>query len=273
MELNCVGPAYEFVGNDLYTVNIGLLGAFKVLQGLLNLLTGAAQPINALGYHSVQNYLYGVSISSVPQTIVRIGAQGTFETAFTLPAAINSQLLIGDVDGAQQYWLGRDGGSNYVQFDLDATSTTYGTVVSSGATVNLTYSVGDWAYVPEYEDRLWSLGQEIVTSVVLGITVTTYNTVLVYFDLATHTWIEVFTFVNAAGGLLGQAQWGAIYSANDGNIYASESNNGMLYQFPLVPNPSSVPTFIALGPVPLGGQAIDGARCPLSNDLSAILTA
>lgn len=270
--INCIGPAFEFIGSDIYILNIGL-GIFSLLKSLLDVLTGAAAPpINAVGYHSAQNYLYGISYTSVPQVIVRFGAGGTSEIAgpnAVIPSTTTTQpLLIGDIDGQQQYWLGYNDGAGWVQVDLNAASETYLEVVGSGAATNLRFAVGDWAYVPGYPTRLWALGQEIVTDALTGL-LASYNTHLVYFDTVTHAWIDVFTFYNTAGGLLlGQAQWGAVYSANDGNIYATESNTGQTWRFPLTPVTGSIATLVAVGAAPLG-RAIDGARCPLNNNLAA----
>lgn len=270
-ELECVGTAYELAGTNLYDITIGL-GLINLLKGLVNTITGAAVPaINAIGYHPVQNYIYGISYTVSPQAIVRIGAEGALEFVenAVIPTTVTAeQLLIGDIDTNQQYWLGHSNGDGYVQVDMDATSDTYTTVVDSGATIDFRYAVGDWAYIPAYENRLYSLGQEI-GSVIAGV-VTAYNTHLVYLDLDTKTWVDVFTFTGVNGGLLGtgilgQALWGAVYTANDGNIYATESTTGNTWRFPLNPRNGSVATSVSLlGTLPLGGQQIDGARCALS---------
>lgn len=273
-EFECVGTAYELAGTSLYDISLGR-GLINLLKGLVNTLTGLAAPqINAIGYHPVQNYIYGISYLVSPQAIVRIGAGGAFEFVqnAVIPTTVTTQqLLIGDIDTNEQYWLGYASGAGYVQVDMDVTSDNYTKVVDSGVTINGKYAVGDWAYIPAYQNRLWSLGQEIISNVA-GI-VTQYNTHLVYLDLNTKTWVDVFTFENVNGGLLGtpllgQALWGAVYSANDGFIYATESTTGNTWKFPLAPVPGSVATLVSLvGTLPLLGQQIDGARCALNDDL------
>lgn len=268
--LPCLGIGYELVGTNIYTINIGL-GIFNLLKGLVNLITGlVAPPVNAIGYHTVQNYIYGVTYTTTPQAIVRIGAGGSFEVVgpnAVIPASVTTeQLLIGDVDANQQYWLGHSGGQGWVQVDLTQGST-FGAVVDSGAASAYRYPVGDWAYVPAFPNKLWALSQEIVSNIT-GL-VSQYNTHLVYFDLSTKAWNEVYTFVNTPGGLLGQAQWGAVYTANDGNIYATESNTGQTFRFPLNATVGSFATPITLlGTLPLFGNQIDGARCALNDNLS-----
>lgn len=273
--LSCVGTAYELAGTSIYDISLGR-GLINLLKGLVNTLTGlAVPPINAIGYHTVHNYIYGISYTVSPQAIVRIGAGGALENVgpnAVIPASVTSQqLLIGDIDTNQQYWLGYASGAGYVQVDMDATSGTYTAVTKSGLTTNFKFPVGDWAYIPAYQNRLWALGQEIISNI-SGL-VTQYNTHLVYLDLNSKTWVDVYTFENTNGGLLGvnllgQALWGAVYSANDGNIYATESTTGNTFRFPLAPVAGSVATPVALlGTLPILGQQIDGARCALNFDL------
>lgn len=273
--LNCVGPAYEIVGTDLYIINIGR-GLFNLLKGLLDFLTGiGSPPVNALGYHPVHNYLYGISYTVSPQAIIRIGADAAFEavgTTAVIPSTLTSQpLLIGDIDLNQQYWLGYSGGAGWIQVDMNAASQTYAQVVASGASANFNdrLQVGDWAAIPlpAYENRLYALAQEIISDI-SGL-ITSYNTHLVYFDTINHAWVDVHTFFNTPGGLLGQAEWGAVYTANDGNIYGTESNTGQTWRFSLTPSVTSVASLVTIGTIPLLGAQIDGARCALNNDLTA----
>lgn len=275
-KLTCVGPAYELVGTNIYSLNLGR-GLVNLVAGLVNTLTGlASPPINAVGYHTVHDYIYGISYSVSPQAIVRIGAGGAVENVgpnAVIPVTTTTQpLLIGDIDTDQQYWLAYAGGANWVQVDMDLTSATYATVVDSGVAANFRWQVGDWAYIPTFPNRLYALGREVVSGV-LGV-VTQYNTHLVYFDLNTKAWVEVFTFENTPGGLLnlvGQAQWGAIYSTTDGFLYATEQNSGATWRFPINPAPGAVATALNLvGTLPLLGAQIDGARCALNPDIFAV---
>lgn len=124
--------------------------------------------------------------------------------------------------------------------------------------------------MPQYPTRLYALGQEVIFTIlsVIG----TYNTHLVYFDLVTKEWNEVRAFNGTTGGPLGQALWGAVYTANDGNIYATESITGETWRFPLDPV-MGAPALVFQGIPPLVPiiRYIDGARCPLNDDLTANL--
>lgn len=272
----CVGPAYEVVGTNVYTLNLGR-NLVNLVSGLVNVITGlGAPPINAIGYHTVHNYIYGISYSVTPQAIVRIGLGGGVENVgpnAVIPVTTTTQpILIGDIDTNQQYWLAYAGGANWIQVDMNLASATYGTVVNTGVAGNFRWQVGDWAYIPNQPNRLYALGREVV-STILGV-VTGYNTHLVYFDLNTKAWVEVFTFVNTPGGLLnlvGQAAWGAIYSTTDGFLYATEQNSGATWRFPINPVPGDVGTALNLvGTLPLLGAEIDGARCALNPDIFAV---
>lgn len=251
------------------------LGVVNLLTGVINLLGAPAPPVNALGYHSVQNYLYAVDYNSRPQNVIRIGAGGTAEVfaeaSIAATVTNNQPLLIGDIDGNQQYWLGHSAGLGYVKLDLNAESETYGTVVASGApAAALPYPIGDWAYIPAYPDALFALGQEIVPAGTL-VLLPSYNTHLMLFNTTTFTWANVATFAGISGGVtgvLGEAQWGSVYSANDGNVYGTEQNSGLLWRFPIAGGNAAL---VSLGAIPLNGDAIDGARCPLSDSLVATL--
>lgn len=264
------------VGTNLYALNLGR-NLINIIKGLFDFLTNAAEPpINAIGYHPVHNYIYGISYTVSPQAIVRIGAGGATEAVgpnAIIPVTTTTQpLLIGDIDTNQQYWLAYAGGANWVQVDMNVASAKYATVVNSGVATNFRWTVGDWAYIPNIPNRLYALGREVVSGA-LGV-VTQYNTHLVYFDLNTKSWVEVFTFENTPGGLLnvaGQAAWGAIYATNDGFLYATEQNSGATWRFPINPVAGSVGTALNLvGTLPLLGAQIDGARCALNPDIFAL---
>lgn len=290
--LECNNPgAYEIAGSSLYNITIGP-GVTGALSSVLNtLFTLGSDPINAIGYHTVQNYIYGISYLQSPQAIVRIGAGGVVQdTGFGIDAtAATDSLLIGDIDGNQQYWLAYNGGENYVQVDMDAASLTYGQVVKSGTATNFTYDVGDWAYVdlPGFGTRLWALGQQAVNPIsglltpivggaianITGNITLEYNTVLLYFDTATLEWNEVFTFTKVAGGIigLGQANWGAVYSAKDGNIYATDSVAGQTWRFTLTPSTGALAYPITLlGTLGVVAGQIDGANCALNTEFPSL---
>lgn len=193
--LQCVGTAYELAGSDIYVISIGR-GLINLLKGLVDLITGlVAPPINAIGYHTVHNYICGISYTASPQAIVRIGATGAWEAVgpnAVIPASVTTErLLIGDIDTNQQYWLGYDGGQGWVQVDMDVISATYGTLKASGNTTGYRYPVGDWAYLPDYPNRLYALAQENVSNFtgIAGI-LSLYNTHLVYLDLETKEGLE-----------------------------------------------------------------------------------
>ncbi|KUI52818.1 hypothetical protein VP1G_00108 [Cytospora mali] len=267
--LSCSGPGYETQNKILYAVNIAT-GAYVLVSSAIS-----ADTTNALAYHPQENYLYAVSQNNHDYGyILRIGAGGTHEnTTFTIPqtnptGTSATSMTLGDIDVNLQFWLGYTNGNGWVQVDLNSANTaTYGQVVASGTADRGNYLVSDWAYLPAYPNKLWALGQQVVTS---G---SVYNTWLMYFDLTTHTWVNSYQFQGINGGtylgVSGMAQWGAVYTATDGYLYGLENNSGQLWKFK-VNNPTQADAvFVSQGPP---GGINDGARCMLNTNLNVTLS-
>ncbi|KUI71805.1 hypothetical protein VM1G_06967 [Cytospora mali] len=267
--LSCSGPGYETQNKILYAVNIAT-GAYVLVSSAIS-----ADTTNALAYHPQENYLYAVSQNNHDYGyILRIGAGGTHEnTTFTIPqtnptGTSATSMTLGDIDVNLQFWLGYTNGNGWVQVDLNSANTaTYGQVVASGTADRGNYLVSDWAYLPAYPNKLWALGQQVVTS---G---SVYNTWLMYFDLTTHTWVNSYQFQGINGGtylgVSGMAQWGAVYTASDGYLYGLENNSGQLWKFKVNSPTQADAVFVSQGPP---GGINDGARCMLNTNLNVTLS-
>lgn len=263
--LSCQGPSYETQNKILYAINL-ITGQNIVLTSAVSVDT-----TNALAYHPQENYLYAVAQNNhYYGYILRIGAGGVHEnTTFTIPQTNPTgtgatSMTMGDIDVNLQYWLGYNNGNGWVQVDLNSANTaTYGQIVNSSTADRGIYIVSDWAYLPGHPNKLWALGQHVVTA---G---TSYDTQLMYFDLTTKAWTNVFLFQTVAGGTGGMAQWGAVYTAADGYLYGLENNSGQIWKFKVDSPTQADAVFVSQGPV---GATNDGARCMLNPNLNVTVT-
>ncbi|KAK7731736.1 hypothetical protein SLS53_008680 [Cytospora paraplurivora] len=261
-KLSCSGLGYETQNRALLSVNLTSGASVEISSAV------STDTLNALAYHPQENYLYAVAQNNrYDGYILRIGANGTHEnTTFVIPqtnptGTSATSMTLGDIDANLQFWLGYANGNGWVQVNLNsANGTTYGQVVANGTADRGTHLVSDWAYLPAYPDRLWALGQQVVTSGSI------YNTWLMYFDLTMHLWVDYFQFTGINGGttdgVAGEAQWGAVYTALDGYLYGLENNSGQIWKFKVDSPTVDDAVFVSQGPA---GGVNDGARCMLSS--------
>ncbi|KAJ0119553.1 hypothetical protein J7T55_013756 [Diaporthe amygdali] len=257
----CDELAFETQSQTLYAINLTTGFYYRIGPATLFLDT-----VNALAYHPQENYLYAIAQrNSAYGYIVRIGAGGTYETVpngiieqtgFNPPVSIN----VGEMDLNYNYWLAQNNGKSWVQVDLNSSSSTYGRVINNGTTnmavlnsQSTNYVVADWAYLPAWAaNKLYSLGKQDKGG---G---TGYNTHLLQWDMTTKNFTQLVTYPDFAGGGNGTASWGAMYSTNDGFLYATENTSGRIYKFDISNPNASGYTFVSQGPA---GSANDGARC------------
>ncbi|KAI0026005.1 hypothetical protein F4780DRAFT_774213 [Xylariomycetidae sp. FL0641] len=197
--------------------------------------------INAIGYNSLDNYIYG-SIGANPSYLIRISSTGDSNILQNLNYAL--QLTCGDVDNNGQYYASNNG-ITWIQVDLRPGSATYGQTVNSGNSSNTIgpYTVNDWGYVPTGGTKLWGLGYFASLQ---------NSTTLLSWDTTTHSWTVGANFGNVAG----KNTWGAVYASSDGGLYGSENFSGKIYRFPL--DGTATAQFVANGP---NTTSNDGARC------------
>lgn len=262
--LSCQGPSYETQSKTPYAINL-ITGQNTIITSALSVDT-----TNALAYHPQGNYLYSVSQNNHNYGyILRIGAGGWHDnTTFTIPqtnptGSSATSMTLGEIDANLQYWLGYNNGNGWVQVDMNSANTaTYGQVVNSSMTSRGNLLVSDWAYLPNFPNKLWALGQNSVPG-------GTYDTVLMYFDLNSKAWTNVYVFNSIAGGKGGMAQWGAVYTAADGYIYGLENNSGQIWKFKVNNPVQSDAVYVSSGPL---GSINDGARCMLNTNLNSTLS-
>lgn len=232
--LSCDPYGYLIQYASLYQVDLTTGTATEVASAI-----GANTSINAIGYNTLDNYLYGYQAST--NTILQISADGT---AVTISAdAPPSGSYIGDIDSNGHYWVGLGAASSWAEIDLAPGSPTYGKILANGTATSPGYGVADWVYIPSAGEYLYAVGSNTSPS----------ETALLRFDMSTHEWETVANY-----GALGVVGVGAVYGMNNGTVYASENGNGQIWQFPIS---GDTPFMVSQGP-PSGNN--DGARCVLN---------
>ncbi|PHH60087.1 hypothetical protein CDD81_2131 [Ophiocordyceps australis] len=234
--LECSIEGYFIQDKKLLKINLST-GAHQVLAFNVG---GSGGDINALGYNTLDNYLYGLQGAA----LVRISADGFVETVATLPGGGSGPgANMGDVDGDGIYHFGASGAA-WGQVDLVPGSDTYGKLVANGtADTRSLLSLSDWTSTPYEPGFLYSLALDD------GVPT------LARWSTSTHEWEVVYDHYIRAGPPF--VAFGAIMASSDGALYASENAVGVIVRIKL-----SDPEDIAAvaGPTATSNS---GARCAL----------
>lgn len=234
--LNCDPSGYLIQGSTLIRVNI-TTGSQVIVK--TPVWPGPGN-VNAIGYNVADNFLYG-ALSQAPFNLIRIAANG--DASSISPLNTTLAYNCGDVDDRSSFWATYNGGA-WTQIDLVPGSANFGKLIAGGtATLPAGYTVYDWVYVPGGGDYLYALAQNSDKS----------KSIMVGFSRTTKTWTEMTNFNYVAGS----NQWGALYASDDGYIFGSENNAGVIWRFPL-PSKGGNATFITGCPK---SSQNDGARC------------
>ncbi|KAI1150189.1 hypothetical protein F4825DRAFT_427801 [Nemania diffusa] len=227
-----------------YVIQNNVLGRlnFTTAQIIKNVVT-AGTNIDAMGYNSLDNYLYASNSALGVSNLIQLGGTGLLRSIAPLPPnSARQNWNNGDVDEKGQYWASYNGG-DWIQVDLAPGSSTYGQVVASGRADSMGFTTLDWVYVPGTGNVLWALG-------------TAFNhdqTELMSFDRTNHTWSLVNNFSKTAGA----NAWSAAYAGPNQSIIASEATTGQIWQFPLLGTGNKA-TRLSVG---LPASNSDGALC------------
>ncbi|RGP79636.1 hypothetical protein FLONG3_2384, partial [Fusarium longipes] len=253
----CDGKGYvvsTLLGNTLTSVNITDGSRATVTSNI-----GPGGGIDAIGYNTLDNYIYGVVnqdlVTGVVSTvlggaqsqIVRIASDGQYQTlSLTLPS---NTITMGDVDDQGRLWLS-ESGKRWWCIDLNPTSATVNQMIANGtSTADIISGVGDWAYVPGGGDYLYSVQASIIESGLM-------RTNIVRWSRTTHTWERYQSYPNLVLTSLNLV-WGAVWAGPGGTLYAQENLLGQTWKFTL--GSSSNPVAIPGGAI--ANLQGDGARC------------
>lgn len=262
------------LGTRLISVNL-LNGTSENVKAAMT-IPGGAGGVNAMAYHSGEDYLYAIAQTSGQKGyVVRISSDGLVERPLPGDVRIDettSSIVSGTIDPQGFFWISWTQGQQFAKIDMNFGSVNYSKVVDSGPTGLTTqipgnqgssYVISDWAYLGGIPPgRIYAVAGQTVNST-LGI----YKSHLVYWTTANKTWSSPTTYEGLAGGTgpafganpgTGKAEWGAMYATSDGFLYATENNSGRIYRFNVANRNAT--NFESLTQGPQGGSN-DGARC------------
>jgi len=217
----------------------------------VDLVTGASTQIgstpdnvNAVGYNTLDNYIYGWD--GATGTVVRVGSDGAL-TSLGVPAGMNTSISyqVGDFDDAGHLYLqyGGSGTLQWYEIDLAPGSSTYGQVLSHGTATKPAAAPtmpSDWTFV---NGAFYGAA---------GPTATTGAAHLIKFVPSTNTTTDLGAL---AGTGAENSTYGAAYADASGNVYISNNTSGHIYRV----NPTTKATIKLSNGPSSGGN--DGARC------------
>lgn len=147
---NCSGDSY-LVSNVNNTPSFFRIDLATGQQTLISSTLGnGSNSINAIGYNTLDNTLYGVINTQPFPRLIRIGAGGQVATSRVLPVQAGPYNA-GDVDENGDAWFSFQG-REWIQLRLSSLQ-----IVASGKAKPLE-SVYDWAYVPGGGNYLYAVG-------------------------------------------------------------------------------------------------------------------
>ncbi|SFE67979.1 beta strand repeat-containing protein [Spirosoma endophyticum] len=251
----CVSKTYQVAVPTGQTFSS--LYEFDVNTGSRNTLATLTRTINAIGYSTVDNYIWGFD-NNLNQ-VVRIDANGSI-LGYTIPNLPNLNFINGDVMTGGYLFLYTSGGTRYYVVDINpAHTSTYLQLVdpTTGFTVDNTpfgtaitaYTISDWAYDP-------------VTNKFYGLTNTTATDPFKIVTLDPLTGTTTLAAAGVSGGGIRQeiSAFGATYIDNTGNLFVYANTLDVFFRINIATN---VATQLSVTGVPLAGN--DGASCPLIN--------
>ncbi|KAL2214416.1 hypothetical protein CC79DRAFT_1353080 [Sarocladium strictum] len=245
--LRCDRFGYLIQDQTLYRVNISTGVTTQVRDQV-----GPVGQVNAIGYNTQDNYLYGIARNGTANVLLQIGGDGSSKVIASNIPDTNNDYNAGDFTADGHLWIS-SGGNAWAEIDLsDPTSSTYGMVINSGDATDSRDATGsglvyDWVSLPSYPGSLYAL------------TVANPNTYLLAWSTSTHEWslVKNYGVIDGAGAI------GAAYSTNNGTFYAMGNQSGNVFAVN-VGDPDEEPTVVSTAPQ---SSLNDGARCQLASEV------
>ncbi|TLD26567.1 hypothetical protein PspLS_05208 [Pyricularia sp. CBS 133598] len=203
---------------------------------------GDRTPINAMVYNVKDNMLY--ARQSGKNALIKMDNAGNAVTVATLPTTFEA--VVGDVDTSGRYWYAVRGGEQYAVVDVNPTSANYTRLWAQGITAENNHVIADWTYVPVAGQYLWTIDTQAPGG----------GSSLMRFSMNEP---RVWEVVRSYRDLLVDT-FGALYSVNNGTIYASDNLGGTIYGFPILKSDRNY-FRVSAGPK---SSSNDGARTELS---------
>ncbi|TPX11809.1 uncharacterized protein E0L32_007546 [Thyridium curvatum] len=236
----CDKYAYLIQWTSLFRVDIKT-GEVEVVNRDVN----TDSRINAIGYNTLDNYIYGMDAAT--HNLLRIPPNGKATVVATRVATNLDRPYVGDVDSDGFYWVSNGSDGLWVKIDLRPGTSTYGQVVDSGnSPVSGGYIVGDWTYVPSAGPYNFAIGTNHDTGTMA----------LLRWSHGTHRWTTIRTYTISDYPKGPEGGFGGIWAQNNGTVYAIDNPTGYIIAFDV--DGLSEPRLVSEA-APSPGN--DGARC------------
>ncbi|WP_179352269.1 DUF6923 family protein [Winogradskyella vidalii] len=222
--------------------NVTGLYAFDLSTNSLTLIknplisdTSTSQFVNAIGYNTVDNYLYGLLLGS--DKVVKIDQNGDLEL-LTVTGLVGNTYPSGDIDENGILYL--YGSGRFVTIDLNPSSPNY---LVANIVLQHSTSINDMAFSP-IDNNIYML-------------TSTSSRSLLRFDSATNT----ISNLGQVSGLESEStnSFGTAYMDSLGNMYVANNVSGNTYKIATPHLGGLTATFYSNLP---GVSPGDGARCP-----------
>ncbi|MFC4138449.1 MULTISPECIES: Ig domain-containing protein [unclassified Microbacterium] len=171
--------------------------------------------INGGGFNVLDGYVYAWDYTD--NGIGRYGSDGSFEFLGLPEGMVDSNWNIGDVSADGYLWVS-DSQHTYVKIDVRPGSSTFMTIVDSGALTlpaDMKGRSADWVFVPGHDGYLYTVAQRPDDHTVL---------VLWRMDTTTHEFERIGDLGRLKSGKSGA--FGAMYADADGFMYGSDNFSG-----------------------------------------------
>jgi hypothetical protein len=236
-ECDTSGYLFQYPGTGPTTI-----ARFHLPDGLITTYGRASDAVNAVGYNTRDNYMYGWDYTT--GHLAGVASDGAL-TQLGVPAGMSPAdaahgFNAGDFNYSGDLYLMDSATGVWDEVDLSPGSPGYDTVIASGVTTRsgVTALPSDWAYT---------------NGAFYGMATNEGASDLIMFSPITRK----LTNLGPVSGVPGSGAYGAAFAAPDGNLWVSDGGGGIYHVNVLVVAGSSFVTS------PRGGFS-DGARCGLA---------
>ncbi|KAA9347964.1 T9SS type A sorting domain-containing protein [Larkinella humicola] len=246
---SCTGNYYQVAAGSGGAAST--LYQYDVVTGTRTDVATLDRNVNAIGYNTVDNLLWGYAPNS--NEIVRIDAAGTV-TAFTVPNLPGYSYNVGDVVGDGYLFLYQGNTDAYTVVDINpARPATYLQVVKPTAGYTLATSAPFVTGIPitPLTDWSYSSADGLLHAIVNG------SRFLMTLNPATGATTTSAVAVTG-GGIESETGFGASFLDSEGNLYVFSNSSGKFFRI----NPTTNTATYLSTSIPSGFN--DGARCNLA---------
>ncbi|MBW6410128.1 DUF7507 domain-containing protein [Clostridium weizhouense] len=243
------------IGYQVATPGPGLNSQFLKI----NLVTGdvtlidsnIGYNINAIGYNSLDNMIYGIDINT--EHLLRVAEDGTVTDFGVVPNLPSNpaNFIVGDIDNDGHLFVYNTTNDRYYVIDVDQNSSTFGQLLDPqngyivdtspyGNTLQSSVTIADWA---------WNLNDGYLYS----IDYTTTNPEVIRIDPTTGS-VTTFT---TTGLPTSTAAYGAMFMDASGTLYAINNDTGVIYRITFSGTNATAETFSQT----VSSSGNDGAMC------------